>query len=524
MGRQVDVVVAVLGILKAGAAYVAVDPRYPDSRRDHMLTAADVKVVITQRGWAQRLSSLDRSVVTFGDLPRSGATPKPIIGPEYAASILFTSGSTGEAKAIVLQHGNIANFARNPSLPPLRPGERVGQISSLSFDAFHYELWAALASGAEVVILPSVPDLLANDFGRQLQRRRINAMLVPTMVFNHVVREDRDAFAALRLLHVGGDVLNPQAAAVLLSGEFRGTLYNLYGPAEATTACTAHVVTPADAEGDSVPIGRPLDGVTVQIRDPSGKLLADGVGEMYVGGPGVARGYLNRPDLTRERFVPDPDTGEPPFFYRTGDMARRRPDGVLEFLGRVDDQVKIKGFRVEPAEVERTLRRYAGVRDVVVLVDTKCTEHRLVAFLELADEVTVTEVRRYADGQLPHFMTPHALIVVAEMPATEHGKRDTETLRRLLEEESQRRSAYEPPSGVTEQWLAEVWAELLAVESIGRTDDFFDLGGHSVLAFRVRHRISRHFGVDLDFVVVLGQTTLQDLAAAIDHAVRAKDA
>jgi amino acid adenylation domain-containing protein len=525
MDRQVNVVVAILGILKAGAAYLAVDPRYPDSRRDHMLTAGDVKVVVVQPDWAGRLSHVDCEVVTFGGSADSGPAPALAIGREHAASILFTSGSTGEAKGIVLEHGNIASFAENRSLPSLRPGDRVGQISSLSFDAFHFELWAALAAGAEVVVLPPVPKLLAADFRRELTRRRISAMLVPTMVFNHVVREDRDAFAALRVLHVGGDVLVPQAAGALLGGDFRGALFNLYGPAEATTACTAHRVTLADTEGGSVPIGRPLDGVTIQLRTPDGELVgADGVGELHIGGPGVARGYLNRPDLTGERFVAGPDPAGPPRFYRTGDLARRRPDGVLEFLGRADDQVKIQGFRVEPAEVERTLRRCAQVRDAVVLVDVKATEHRLVAFIELAGGASLAEVRRHAEAELPHFMRPHAFVVVSEVPATEHGKRDTEALLAMLAQDSDRRSDRQAPTGETERWLAEVWEELLAVEDVGRDEDFFDLGGHSVLAFRTRQRILRQYGVELDFGVVLEQTVLRDLAAAIDEAVREKGA
>jgi amino acid adenylation domain-containing protein len=525
MDRRVDVVVAILGILKAGAAYVAVDPRYPDSRRDYMLRASDAKVVVAQHDWVDRLSHVDRQVVAF-DAP-AGSPPRPlVVGPRQAASILFTSGSTGEAKGIVLEHGNIVSFASNPSLPPLRPDDRVGQISSLSFDAFHYELWAPLVAGAEVVILPSVVRLLAVDFRRELWRRRISAMLVPTMVFNHLVREDRDAFSALRLLLVGGDVLLPQAAAALLSGAFRGELYNLYGPAEATTACTAHKITLADAEGGSVPIGRPLDGVTVQMRGSDGEPLDDDgiVGEMYVGGPGVARGYLNRPDLTQERFVINSDPAGPPRLYRTGDLARRRAEGVLEFLGRADDQAKIQGFRVEPAEVERTLRQCVEVRDAVVLMDDMGAERRLVAFVELAGDTPLTAVRRYAEAELPHFMMPHAFVVVDEVPATEHGKRDTEVLRGMLERDSDRRSDLQSPASETERWLAEVWEDLLSVERVGRDDDFFDLGGHSVLAFRMRRRISQRYGVDLDFVVVLGQTALRDLAAAIDDAVVANGA
>ncbi|MFF2039441.1 non-ribosomal peptide synthetase [Kitasatospora sp. NPDC058170] len=528
LARGVDVVAAILGILKAGAAYVAVDTRYPDARRDLMLTASGAKVVLSHGELAQRLAHLGVDVldvdvlgvdVPGADVPGGSVRPAAV-GASDAASVLFTSGSSGTPKAIVLEHRNIVSFACNPSLPALVPEDRVGQISSLSFDAFHFEMWSTLASGAEIVVLPPVPDLLAADFQREMKRRRISAMLVPTMVVNHVVREDRDAFASLRILQAGGDVLLPSACRDLLAGRFRGELHNLYGPAEITTACTAHRVTAADAEADSVPIGRPLAGVTVLVLGADGTPVAAGeTGEMYVGGPGLARGYLERPDLTAERFVTNPTPEGPDRLYRTGDLARSRADGVLEFVGRADNQVKIRGYRVEPGEVERGLRRHAAVHEVVVLPAGQGDDRRLVAFVVLDDPRALRSLRGFAEAELPDFMVPSGFVALPEIPANEHGKRDLEALHELLDRHHRRQESYRAPGSGTERYLAELWGELLAVEDIGLADDFFALGGHSILAFRMQTRIRRDRGVRLDFSTIMRSPVLGDLAAAIDSAI-----
>jgi amino acid adenylation domain-containing protein len=526
MSRSVDVIVAVLGVLKAGAGYVAVDTRYPDARRDHMLRASGAKTVLVQSSWAERIHHLGLSaVVVDGDSEPADESAAVDVSPSNAASILFTSGSSGEPKGILLEHRNIVAFALNPSLPPLTPDDRMGQVSSLSFDAFHFEMWTTLARGGEIVVLPPVPELLATDIRRQLKRRRITVMLVPTMVLNHVVREDRDAFSSLRILCVGGDVLLPSAARELLTGEFTGRLYNLYGPAEITTACSGHQVSLADTEHDSVPVGRPLDGFTIYVMGPDGRPAGpDVVGEIYVGGPGVARGYLGPTALTEERFVGNPIPGGPPRLYRTGDLAQQGSDGTLEFVGRADRQVKIRGYRVEPGEVERTLRRCGDVRDAVVMAaDGAGHEPRLVAFVEIEKPVTLEVVRNYAKASLPHFMVPSQFVAVAEVPANDHGKRDFDALRELLAQEDQRRADYAEPVGATERWLADAWGELLSVEAVGRNDDFFDLGGHSILAFRMRSRVERALGVSLAFGTLLEHSTLRELAARIDDVKRTSE-
>ncbi|MFE3762101.1 amino acid adenylation domain-containing protein [Streptomyces sp. NPDC059104] len=517
--RSVDVFVAVLGILKSGGAYVAVDARYPDARRDLMLTDSGAKLVLTRPEWQNRLSHLGLALHPYRSEPTANAIPVDAAVADGAASVLFTSGSSGLPKAIVLEHRNIVSFARNRRLPALRPDDRTGQISSLSFDAFHFEMWSTLAQGAEAVILPPVPELLAADFQRELKRRRITAMLVPTMVVNHVVREDRDAFAPLRILQTGGDVLLPSSCRDLLSGGFEGELYNLYGPAEITTACTAQRVTAREAELDSVPIGTPLEGVVTYVLTPELLPVEHGAtGELFVGGPGVARGYLDAPALTDERFVANPVGDEPSRLYRTGDLVRELADGNLEFVGRADSQVKIRGYRVEPGEVERSLRQHAQVHEAVVLPCGEGDSRRLVAFVVLDGTPALKDVRAHAESALPDFMVPGHFVAVPRIPASENGKRDLEALQVLLDEHRLRQDGHVAPATETERRLAVLWEALLGVEKIGAQEDFFSLGGHSLLALRMQNRIKREFGVSLEYRDLLARPVLADLAAEIEDA------
>ncbi|MFF2076326.1 non-ribosomal peptide synthetase [Kitasatospora sp. NPDC058162] len=518
MSRSADLFVSVLGVLKSGAAYVAVDSRYPDGRRDLMLTSSGAKVVLTESGWEERLGAIPADVVCVADRAGfAGAVDRGVVAPGSAASVLFTSGSTGEPKAIVLEHRNIVSFACNPGMAALTPEDRTGQVSSVSFDAFHFEIWSTFAHGAQAVVLPPVPDLLAADFQRQMKKYGITAMLVPTMVINHVVREDRDAFASLRLLQAGGDVLLPSACRALLDGRFKGSLYNLYGPAEITTACTAHRVTAEDAQSDVIPIGRPLDGVELRVLSPELEPVTAGeTGELFVSGPGVARGYQDRPDLTDERFLDLPGENGTGRFYRTGDLVREREDGVLVFVGRADNQVKIRGYRVEPGEVERGLRRYPEVQEAVVLPAGEGNDRRLVAFVVLDDGLGVKELRERAERDLPDFMVPSQFITQDRVPATAHGKRDLDALRAVLAKHQAREEAYAGPQTETEQYLVGLWESLLGTERVSRDEDFFGLGGHSLLAFRMNHRINRELGVSLGYPVLLDNTVLKNLAAAID--------
>ncbi len=509
LDRGVDVFVALLGVLKAGAAYVAVDPRYPDERRDLMIRLSGASLAITAPGWARlrgvgadllewrtadRVGSPAREPAPARDLAPSG--PRPL-GVDTAC-VLFTSGSSGTPKAIALQHQNLAYLATNRALPGLAPGDRFGQVSSLSFDAFHIETWCTLAQGAEVAVLPSIADLVTLDMQRELRRRRITAMLVPTMAVNHLAHEDRDAFAALRVFYTGGDVVQPAAVRTLLAGRFKGALFNLYGPSEAATACTAHRVGQVTDSCAAIPIGRAMDGATIRLLDEGlAEVEPHAVGQLHIGGRGVGLGYLGAPALTAEHFIPDP-CGEPGArMYATGDLASADETGVITFCGRADDQVKIRGYRVEPGEAERALVLHPGVRDVAAFVGGRDHDRRLIALVVAEEPVTSRALRGYLADRLPDYLVPSLIAVVPKIPANDHGKRDLPRLRAMAEAYLDRESDRVEPADEIERYLFRMWEELLGVEWIASTDDFFALGGHSMLAFRAQLRIERDLAVQV---------------------------
>ncbi|MCX4778459.1 non-ribosomal peptide synthetase [Streptomyces sp. NBC_01264] len=529
LDRGVQVYVALLGILKAGAAYVPVDARYPDARRDLMITESQPSLVVTEPGWATRLASLgdeDLDILEFvlDDHDKPLREELPEAEGVDAAAVLFTSGSSGKPKAVVLEHRNLVHFATNPALPALTSQDRVGAVSSLSFDAFHWETWCGFAGGAEIVVLPTMPDLLTRDIKRELRRRRITAMLVPTMAVNHVVREDREAFADLRVLCTGGDVVLASACRELLAGTFSGLLYNLYGPTEGATACTAHHVAELAADADSVPIGRALDGSFLYVLDSTGAPVAEGeAGELFIGGPGVARGYLGRPDLTDEKFHPDRFAAGGGRMYATGDVVRRDGDGVLSYVGRADDQVKIRGYRVEPREVERILTRCAGIQDVAVLAVGSGSDKHLVALVVNDDSIPLNQLRAYAEREMPDFMVPSSISRVTEIPANSHGKRDLARLRDLADETLRRSVDHVAPRDEIERYLADLWVQLLAVEQVGATDEFFALGGNSLLSFRMLRRLTRDLDVQVSAREVLATGRLEDLARLIRDRKDSKD-
>jgi amino acid adenylation domain-containing protein len=519
--RCVHVFVALLGILKAGGVYVPIDTSYSAARRDMMIRASGASLVIT----TPDLAPDDVPACTVDELaatPSVGAVP---VTGSHAACVLFTSGSTGQPKAIVLEHRNIAYFARNTALPTLRPDDRVGHVSSLSFDAFHFDTWCSLAAGAEIVVLPTMPQLVAGDAHRELRRRRITAMLVPTMAVNHVVREDHEAFASLRILHTGGDVIVPSVCRDLLAGGFRGEFWNLYGPSECATACTGHRITEVPDGAESVPIGTDLAGAQVHVLGPDGRVVRDGcVGELYIGGAGVGRGYLGQPRETATRFVPDPFAPGGGRLYRTGDLGRRRPDGRLEFVARADDQVKIRGYRVEPREVERILIRHEGVLDAAVVAVGDDDSRHLVALVVSGTTLSLPALRQAVADVGPDYLVPSAILALDRIPANAHGKRDTAKLRELAKQELDRRRRIVAPRDDVERHLANLWRELLAVEEVGLEDDFYALGGNSMLAFRFRRRVTRDLGVTLDMHDVLGTPVLAGIADLVRARTTAVDA
>jgi amino acid adenylation domain-containing protein len=522
MPRGVGAVVTVLAVLRAGAAYVPVDVTYPRTRRDQIVVGGRLRLLLTEPGWARRLSHLPVQTVELDwrATPSTCAPACPPVEPSDAACVLFTSGSTGQPKAVVLEHRQMMAFALDPVIPTVGPGDRMAQASSMSFDTFTFELLRSIAGGAQVVVVPSIADLIGADLTRQLRRRRITAMLAPAIALNHLARHDREAFASLRVLCSGGDVLLADSCQELRAGGFTGELYNLYGPTEVTVACTAQPVGGLPADCTRVPIGHPLASARLYVLDDAlAPVPPGGTGELYAGGAGVGRGYLDQPANTARRFVADPFANDGSRMYATGDRVRAGADGALEYLGRVDSQVKISGHRVEPAEVERTLHRHQLVREVAVTGVGDAGDMRLVAFvIPAGDRLSLADLRGFLTERLSAPYIPAEFVVLEAMPLDAHGKRDWDQLRELARDRADRRRPYESPRTETERYLVRLMEELLRVETVSVHDDFFGLGGHSLLAARGRMRIQRDLRVSLPPQALFEHSVVKDLATMIDRA------
>ncbi|MEU7592622.1 non-ribosomal peptide synthetase [Streptomyces sp. NPDC039022] len=516
--RSTKLFVSLLGILKAGAAYVAIDLRYPDRRRDLMIERSQAKAVLTEPGWGERLAHLGTEIIEDQGAP-DPLTEEPMVGPrpEDAACVLFTSGSTGEPKGFTLEHRNVMAFAINRAVPELRPTDRTAQVNNVSFDAFHFETWRSLATGAEIVVMPGLPDLLELDVRREFDERGISALLLPTMAFNHLGHEDPRIFSSLRVLVAGGGEMQPAACRNVLDSGFRGSLWNIYGPSETTTGCAIYHVRDTRPEDTAVPLGAALDGFALHILDDQHRPVPRWeVGELFIGGPGVSRGYLGQPELTAKHYHPDPFARDGSRMYASGDLVRQRPDGLLEFVSRKDDQVKIRGYRVEPADVERALDRHPKVKESVVIAAGRGLDLRLVAFVTAHETLTEGELRSFAEEFLPAYMVPSTFLTVPALPLNENGKRDLPALRELLAADSRRPTEGQPPATATERYLIGLWQELFGSTTVRTTDDFFSAGGNSLLVYRTRQRVERDLGVPIGFRDILRRPVLKDLAAHID--------
>ncbi|MFJ1759573.1 non-ribosomal peptide synthase/polyketide synthase [Amycolatopsis sp. NPDC088138] len=488
--RSADLVVAQLAVVKTGAAFLPVDPSYPDERIRYMLDDAD-------------------PVLTLRELPTSTMDDGPLdveVKPENAAYVIYTSGSTGRPKGVVVSHAGLATLVANTvDAYQVGPGDRVLQYVSPSFDASVLELCASLLTGAALVVTPPGP-LLGDQLRDVLAQGRVTHALIPPAALATVEDPDLPDF---RTVVVGGDVCPPELVAKWAPGR---RMLNMYGPTEATVVST---VSEPLVPGQQVTIGRALEHTQAYVLDDRLQPVPPGVaGELYVASPGLARGYLGRPGLTASRFVANPAGGR---MYRTGDLVRRTRAGNLEFLGRTDDQVKIRGFRIELGEVESALRAHPALTAAVVLAKPDpAGQKRLVAYV--VGDVTATELRTDLSRRLPDHLVPSAFVVLDAMPVNASGKLD----RAALPEPAEETADYVAPSSPEEQLIADIWAEVLGVPRVGLGDDFFALGGHSVLAAKVRMRLQAAFGVDLSLPVLFQTTTVTALAAVVHTEIEAE--
>jgi amino acid adenylation domain-containing protein len=492
--RTPDLLVTLLGVLKAGAAYLPLDPADPAERRRRMLADARPALLVT-----------DPAVLAGGRTDR----PAVAVDPANLAYVAYTSGSTGRPKGVAVPHAGIANLVspRQPMTPG--PDDVMAVHSSVAFDAFAYEVWNTLCVGGRLLLPPSTGRLDLADY--RWLAGRATAMFMTPGLLGALVHQDPAIAAELRLLALGGDRVDPDLVARARAGAPDRVTLNCYGPTECTVAAVAGPALRRTAFG-RVPIGRPLPGARVYLLDARLRPVPAGVtGELYLGGPGLARGYLRAPALTAERFVADPFVpGER--VYRTGDLARRLDDGALEFLGRRDDQIKIRGIRVEPGEIEAVLREHPLVRAAVVVP----RDGRLVGYVVPAagaplDPASTTALLDHLRQRLPAPLVPAAVVGLAELPLTTSGKVDRAALPAVPDAPVARAGPAEPLT-TDQELVAAVWREALDRIDIGLDDDFFDLGGDSLIALRVVAELETR-GVAVPLAELYRRATVRAVAA-----------
>ena len=524
--RSPAMVVGALGILKAGGAYLPLDPSHPETRLTRLLEDAQAPVLITGRSVKAPISVGGRTLIVLDDFGRfiegpshsQRALPAPAATSENLAYVIYTSGSTGQPKGVEITHASLLNLVHwHQCAFKVTEMDRASQVASVGFDAAAWEIWPYLAAGASLHVpgeeLLSDPDALRD----WLVTQGITIGFIPTPMAERLLALRWPAGTALRVMLTGGDALHSYAPA-----DLPFSLVNNYGPTECTVVATSALVPSHDSAQRLPPIGFPINNTQVYVLDESRNPVAAGAcGELYIGGAGVARGYRNRPDLTAERFLQNPLSPDPgDRLFKTGDLVRYLPDGQLAFLGRLDDQIKVRGFRIEPNEVAAALNEHpAIVQSVVVGHEIGPGDRRLVAYFVPGSQwrPTLSELREFLGARLPEFMVPATFVVLDHLPLTPNGKVHHAALPLPDGGNTLRDRDFVAPRTEVEKAVADMLAPLLGIHQLDVEDNFFELGGHSLLGTQVIARVRQAFGVELALLHVFEAPTVAGLSAEIEQ-------
>ncbi len=520
LDRSDQLIVAILAIIRLGASYVPLDPDYPLERLSYMFRDSNSSVLITQGKHRVKATQLSTAVLDL-DSPstpsHSGFSYEPAHRAKESslAYVMYTSGSTGHPKGVAVTHGNIINLVLSGGYTNITSESRIAQLSNSSFDATTFELWGALLNGACLIIIKGAAAYDPYTLPAYLATYRITHAVLTSAVVSHVAACNPAAFKGLDTLLFGGEKIDQKFIGMIINSQPPKRLMYMYGPTECTTFSTGYDVQAVDLSANSIPIGQAIGGATAFILDEFLEPVCVGVtGELYIGGKGVAHGYLNKSSLTASHFLPDPFSSIPQArMYKTGDLARYLADGQIEFMGRNDEQVKIRGFRIESAEIEAKLSQIPGVNDVVVgvkLVDQE-TQY-LVAFIVTADGASLDDsfLRHELLKELPAHMVPAVFVYLKEFPLTVNTKVDRTLL--LQKVVALGTGTHDEGPDMNQRLLA-IWRKLLLVEEIGLEDDFFSLGGHSLLVIKLAGHIKRELEVTVPIDVLFEHTRLVDMAS-----------
>jgi len=528
MGPSIDYAVGALGILKAGGAYVPLDPNYPLHRIATLLETSGTTLLLTQAHYVNQLPRGKwRTIVLNVDELALSSNPRvaPVANskPENLAYIIFTSGSTGLPKGVQITHANLLNLLSwHQRAFSVAFRDRATLQASPGFDAAVWELWPYLTAGASLYVLDEAVRAMPEQLRDWMVASGITISFLPTALAEQMIDLRWPSATALRVLLTGADTLRRYPRA-----DLPFTFVNNYGPTECTVVATSGTIHPDDQPDRLPPIGQPIDNTQVYVVDEQlNPAPAGTAGEILIGGAGVARGYLNLPELTTERFVSDrfsKDRGAR--LYRTGDLGRLLPDGQIAYIGRMDEQIKIRGYRIEPQEIAAVLDGYSGIKaSCVSAYADDSGEKRLVAYLVLATDTrfSLSELRQFVGDYLPDYMVPSTFVQIAELPLSPHGKLDRRALPAPTPLNMLDHDSYEAPQSPIEERLASFLTVLLGVARVSRDDNFFDLGGHSLLGAQMITKIHESFGVELSLRSIFDHPTLREMSWEIEKLIRAK--
>jgi len=519
--RSLELAVALVGVLKAGGAYVPLDPSYPKERFDFMLEDTHTPVMLTQKSLVssvpagRNVTTLCVDEIAVSSPNGTDANPSPASKPASLAYVMYTSGSTGQPKGVMIENRAIVRLVRNTNFCEFGPKEVFLQFAPVSFDASTFEIWGPLLNGGRLVMMPPQASSL-DDLGRTIRKHGVTTLWLTAGFFHLMVEQRLEDLRPIRQLLAGGDVLSPRHVQTVLENLPDCRLINGYGPTENTTFTCCHTMRSGERVPETVPIGRPISNTQVYILDEEMRPLGPGkTGELYAGGDGVARGYLNDPRATAEKFLPNPFAErEGERMYRTDDLARWREDGVVEFLGRIDNQVKILGHRIEPGEVETVLQMNPGVSQVCVVAHAEENgSKQLVAYFVPASGAAPSsaDLRTFLSGKLPQYMIPAQFISLASFPLSPNGKVDRAALP-AREVTAGGNTPAEAPSTELEHTLVELWQRILRVERVGLDDNFFDLGGDSLMIVAAHSNLQKTFEAEIPVTDLFEFTTIRTLA------------
>ncbi|HEY9803800.1 MAG TPA: amino acid adenylation domain-containing protein [Leptolyngbyaceae cyanobacterium] len=514
--RSLEMIIALLATLKAGGAYIPLDPSFPSERLAFMLEDSQISILLTQQHLLKTLPPHAQAICLdseWQNITKHQHNSVEInINSSNLSYIIYTSGSTGKPKGVQITHGSVVNFltAMQQKLQ-LKNTDKLLSVTTLSFDIAVLEIFLPLTTGAKLILVSQQVAINGAELLQQLNNSAVTVMQATPATWRMLLDAGWEGNSQLKIL-CGGEALPENLASQL--NQRASIVWNLYGPTETTIWSTIHQV---DKHETLVSIGRPIANTQIYILDKNLQPLPVGVaGELYIGGAGVARGYFNQPELTKEKFIPNPFNSNT-LLYKTGDLARYLPNGEIEYLGRIDYQIKLRGFRIELGEIEAVLEQHSLVRQCVVMAREDVSGKRLVAYL-VAENVAPDELRQYLRRKLPEYMIPNAFVILDSFPLTPNGKVNRRALLAPENNNSELAITFVAPRHPVEEVLAGIWTQVLGVSQVGIYDNFFELGGHSLLATQVISRIRKTFGVDTSLQRLFEFPTIAELAKDIQKA------